>query len=262
MYHAGLVGHVQGVGDLHAQFRRFLGRQPLGAEPFLEVRPFDKIADDVEGIPLAAHLVYGHDVRMPHLGRGPGLAEEHRRLIRIELPAARDLHRHPAIERGVVGLPYAAALSNAHLLDEREFPDGLAARCDMRNGGLYACQAEVAAARGTRDVDQRVVGHHGHRMVAVGAADVQSPVLLGRRRAHIASSGVAPMVFPVLLLSHRSLPSHKKNPRSFRPVWRSVVSESTGTPARRHWTMRNPDDSGTGCNAAQCARSRIRQNSG
>ena len=60
-----------------------------------------EVADDEHRVVFAADLVHRHNMRMPQLRRRAGFAKEEVDFLGLQLPLARNLERHHAVELGV-----------------------------------------------------------------------------------------------------------------------------------------------------------------
>ena len=70
------VGMIEGVGDSRTELGRLAVGGLLGGEPVVECRAANEIADDVNGVAVAADFVDADDVRMAELCSGAGFFEE------------------------------------------------------------------------------------------------------------------------------------------------------------------------------------------
>ncbi len=71
---AGLVGVVEGIGDLLADARGLLEGEGMDLDPIVELGTVDKVADDEDTSADVADLVHGDDARMVQAGGCAGLA--------------------------------------------------------------------------------------------------------------------------------------------------------------------------------------------
>ncbi len=111
---------------------------------------------------------------MLELSGGAGFAKKLLGLLLAKLVFAGNLDRDEAVELGIAGLPDAAELSHAELLDQLEMAQIADSAGGIRLGLLAGDEVERAAAGGTAQFSQRVVVQDLDGIAAMRAADVHA----------------------------------------------------------------------------------------
>ena len=157
--------------------------QPIGQRD--AVHP---IADDVDSTLVATDLMHADDIGMIQLSCGTGFVDELQLLLRIELPAPRDLHGDNSIQFRIEGPPNRS--ESAHPDTGHEFEMADRRQRIRRLLEFVASQAELTAAQFTNNACKRCIGGDIHRLVAMRTANVQATTAIGPRSAVCVPLGV------------------------------------------------------------------------
>ena len=175
------VGVVQRIGDCRTQPSRLLETGSMAGEPIGERHAADEIADDEQGLALAADLIYRHDVRVAELRRRTRLTEKLLYFRRRELSAARNLHGDNAIQLPIASFPNRAESTDTQSRHQVESVDRL--ERSRHPGRIFPVdQTEHAAASVATNVFEWGVSQKFDGIAAIGAANMQSPRVASVRR--------------------------------------------------------------------------------
>jgi len=122
--HAGVVGGLDRLGRLaHDPDRLALGQRALAAEPRGQRVAGHVVHDDVDPPAVGLEGADGHDPRVGHAGRGPGLAAKALGRDRARIRSEEDLDRDGVPELRIAGQVDGAEAAPPELPLEHLAPD-------------------------------------------------------------------------------------------------------------------------------------------
>src|SRR5687768_15991517 len=123
MNYAAAVGVIQSIGDLRRDDDRLADHQTMNRDHSRQRHTSNVIADNIEGVGVAPHLVHADNIWVLKLSGGSRLAHELFNGRSIQLLATWNLQRHGALEHRVAGFPNRAELAHSNSLHQLKMGD-------------------------------------------------------------------------------------------------------------------------------------------